>query len=375
PAPPRRSPRPRPRRAAARRRSRRPPEGERVVEPGRRRPSRQHVERPGLLAQHDLDPGGDRLVAEGEDVAEGADPGGGELLRRAVPEGVAGAHRGAHRLRARRGAVEAEVALHHEVDLAHDLGHAERAGEHAVRAGDAPGLQRRLDDAVLVLLDGVRRAHLGAGRVGAVHADGRRRLARPERAGVDLVEVDHRPAPVGAALLARLHAGPAADATAVVDHEHGVVAHVALPATRSSRTAQTLNSGILDSGSSAGLVSWLAAFRPPQWYGTNTVSGRIVAVTRAGSSIEPRRLVTRTRSPSTTPRNSASRGCTSHRGSGYWSTSWPMRRVCSPDRYWLTTRPVVNQMGNSSSVCSAGGRHGVGTNRARPDGVGKRRSS
>src|SRR5690606_7609489 len=167
---------------------------------------------------------------------------------------------------------------------------------------------------------------LGARRVGAVHAHGRRGLAGAGRAVVDLVQVDHRPAPVGAALLARLHAGLAADAPAVVDHEDGLVGHArgssswvdASPGspeippsggdcpepaasavlrapvasggsaeprpsdgvvtdtsrssvtgpparTRSTRTAHTLYSGIFDSGSSTGLVSWLAALRPPQW--------------------------------------------------------------------------------------------------------------
>ena len=37
----------------------------------------------------------------------------------------------------------------------------------------------------------------------------------------------------------------------------------------------------------------------------------------------------------------ASLGCISMRGSGYCRTSGPMRRVCVPDRNWLTTRPVV----------------------------------
>ena len=35
--------------------------------------------------------------------------------------------------------------------------------------------------------------------------------------------------------------------------------------TRSTRTADTLYSGIFDFGSSARLVSWLAAWRPAQW--------------------------------------------------------------------------------------------------------------
>jgi hypothetical protein len=45
------------------------------------------------------------------------------------------------------------------------------------------------------------------------------------------------------------------------------------------RTAATLNSGIFEIGSTARLVSWLAALPPGQWYGMNTVSGRIVLTT------------------------------------------------------------------------------------------------
>src|SRR5690606_12004006 len=219
--------------------------------------------------------------------------------------------------------------------------------------------------------------------------------------------VDHRGAPVGAALLARLHARLAADAPALVDHEDVVAqrtrqrsgrrggpgadrhrhSHDGLPSwwvrmvgaatvwlvatrptsrssttaerggpTRSTRTADTLYSGIFDSGSRARFVSWLADREPGQWYGMNTVSGRIVPTTLAGSSIDPRREVTRTMSPVVMPCCSASRGCSSHRGSGYCATSGPMRRVCVPDRYWLITRPVVSQTGYSWSTSSAGGR-------------------
>ena len=57
------------------------------------------------------------------------------------------------------------------------LRHAERAGEHAVVAGDAARLAGRLHDAVAGPLDGVGRADLGAGRRVAVHADDRARSA------------------------------------------------------------------------------------------------------------------------------------------------------------------------------------------------------
>ena len=48
-----------------------------------------------------------------------------------------------------------------------------------------------------------------------------------------------------------------------------------------TRTAHTLYSGIFEIGSCAEIVSWLALLRPAQWYGMNTVSGRIVVTTDA----------------------------------------------------------------------------------------------
>ena len=72
-----------------------------------------------------------------------------------------------------------------------------------------------------------------------------------------------------------------------------------------------------------------------------TVSGRIVRTTEARSVIASRRVVIVTQSPSAMPSCSASRGWISTFGSGCMSTSGPMRRVCVPERYWLTTRPVV----------------------------------
>ena len=90
------------------------------------------------------------------------------------------------------------------------------------------------------------------------------------------LEVDQRLPPMGAALHARLDARLAADAAALVDDEDGgvvdpvaggrhVVPSVVPPARESTRTAATLNSGILASGSTARLVSSLAALAPGQW--------------------------------------------------------------------------------------------------------------
>ena len=57
----------------------------------------------------------------------------------------------------------------------------------------------------------------------------------------------------------------------------------------------------------------------------NTVSGRIVRTTQARKVMASRRVVTVTQSPSRTPSGSASRGCSSTLGSGYWSSSGPIR--------------------------------------------------
>ena len=118
------------------------------------------------------------------------------------------------------------------------------------------------------LLDRVGRADLRAGRIFAVHADLGRRLHAV--APLDRLEVDHRAAAMCVALLARLHAGLAADAARVVDEERELV-HRMPPAAGSSaamspagagafetRTAQILNSGIFDTGSIARIVQVFA---------------------------------------------------------------------------------------------------------------------
>ena len=86
----------------------------------------------------------------------------------------------------------------------------------------------------------------------------------------------------------------------------------------------------------------------------NTVSGRIVLtdVRRQRHRAAPGRH--RDEVAVDDAERSASSGCISHSGSGYCATRPPMRRVCVPDRYWLTTRPVVSQTGYSSSTTSAG---------------------
>ena len=98
--------------------------------------------------------------------------------------------------------------------------------------------------------------------------------------------------------------------------------------------------------------------------GMNTVSGRIVLTTCAGSVIVPRRDVTVTKSPSAIPSGAARFGCISHNGSGYCATSAAMRRVCVPDKYCDTTRPVVNNTGYSASTDSADNLYGTPWKRA-----------
>ena len=148
-------------------------------------------------------------------------------------------------------------------------------------------------------------------------------------------------ASVGAALLAGLHAGLAADAAALVDHEDRasvdergsrdglpvVELEVALvggsrrgrrPARRVPRT--TLYSGIFEIGSSARFVSWFAACdaRPVVRDEHGVGSDRRHDRGRQGHLAAPRWRPC-TRSPSATPSSPARRGCISQSGSGYWS--------------------------------------------------------
>src|SRR5690606_4112602 len=92
------------------------------------------------------------------------------------------------------------------------------------------------------------------------------------------------------------------------------------PSTRDRRHAAVLNAGIQDVGSKREIVSVLAATGEAQWYGMNTVSGRIVATTLAGSTDSPRRDSTRTLSPSRMPSAAAVLGWTSTHRRGACST-------------------------------------------------------
>ena len=235
-------------------------------------------------------------------------------LGRHVGQRLAGADRGAHGPLADRGAVVAHVALHHLLVVPAPAsgmpnGQASTQFEQAMQRG----FERRLHDAVLALLDGVGGADLRAGGVVAVHADVGR--GGDGLRAVDEVEVDHRDAAMGVALLAGLEAGLAADAARRVDVEFACRTSARLgcspsggPAAFSIRQADTLNSGILLRGSSVRCVRRLALRSPGQWYGMKTVSGRMVRTTIACSVIAPRRVVTVTQSPSAIPCCSASRG-------------------------------------------------------------------
>ena len=97
------------------------------------------------------------------------------------------------------------------------LGHAKGAGLNAIRAGDATRGVGAVDDAKLVLRDGVGRADFRADRVLAVHADLDRGLRGQEP--IHVIHMDHRGLPVGFALGAGHLAGVAPDATLRVEEE------------------------------------------------------------------------------------------------------------------------------------------------------------
>ena len=86
----------------------------------------------------------------------------------------------------------------------------------------------------------------------------------------------------------------------IADHDQTFLDHsLSLPFVdgRSTRTAQTLNSGIRLIGSRASFVSRLADPSPPQWKGRKTVSSRILLVTSTRKRPRPRRVVSTTSPP------------------------------------------------------------------------------
>ena len=72
-------------------------------------------------------------------------------------------------------------------------------------------------------------------------------------------------------------------------------------ASRDAHRADLELGDLRDRVDARGSCSWLAARSSGQWYGTKTVSGRMVFTTSARTTSAPRRLSTRTKSPSAMP--------------------------------------------------------------------------
>ena len=114
-----------------------------------------------------------------------------------------------------------------------------------------------------------------------------------------------------------------------------------------------------------------AAAAPAQWYGTNTVSGRIVSVTSAGYVTSPRRVTTRTGSPFANP----SEGCTSTHGPRRLldERADPPGLVAGEE---VRDGPPGREPHRELVVHGLGGScHSTGLNRARPSGKLKRSSN
>ena len=102
----------------------------------------------------------------------------------------------------------------------------------------------------------------------------------------------------------------------------------------------------------------------------NARPGRRPGSSRTGASTEPRREVTRTISPCSTPeprRRPRATGRASRRDAAASGS----RFDCTPVLYESSRRPVVSRIGNSSSSSSIGGAHSAGP-RTAPRGPCKR---
>ena len=195
---------------------------------------------------------------------------------------------------------------------------------------------------------------------------------------IEDVEVDHRVSLVGVALAAGLDAGVAADAAARIDEEllglgDGHASVLAPSARRRHRPSEGARRRPCTRGSSRSdparrsSTGWRSC-APGQWYGMKIVSGRIVRTTRTARVQDPRRDPAVAQSPSASAEPRRRLRMDLDVGLGALVQRGPMRRVCSPDRNWLTTRPVVRISGYSSSGTSAGGVYGATTKCARPSG-------
>jgi len=140
------------------------------------------------------------------------------LFHRAIVKSFGGTYGGAHWALANRSAIIAHIALHHLIESRYILGNAEGAGHDAVLAANAARLLRRLDNAVWGLFNGIRRTHLGTGRIFAVHTNLWGRLHGV--CAVDVVQMNHGRAAMRVAFTAGLKASLAADAPGWIDNEN-----------------------------------------------------------------------------------------------------------------------------------------------------------
>ena len=128
-------------------------------------------------------------------------------------------------------------------------------------------------------------------------------------------------------------------------------------ATLTSDTADTLNSGWKEIGSTASLVTAFTLRYSPnksfQWNGAKQHPGRTRSVTTAGRTARPRRDAISTLSPSTMDRLDASEGWISKNGPGLRRFSLSTLPVLVSVCHWCCTRPVLSVNGNSSSDSSA----------------------
>ena len=122
-------------------------------------------------------------------------------------------------------------------------------------------------------------------------------------------------------------------------------------------TAACFSSGCFESGQNAGEVSALTPlsrspvlllpdrYSSPQCIAMKACAAPTCALARTGTTMEPRREVTCTRSPSTSFWRAMSCTCMSSDGSG----TWPNRRPTLPVRlmpcHWSRRRPVLSENG------------------------------
>src|SRR4029078_6221306 len=143
-------------------------------------------------------------------------------LARAEEQRLTGTHGRAHRFLADARPVVAHVALHHDLAVLVELGHAEGTRHDAIPARDTARLARGLHHTIRRPLDRVCRTDLRAPPLLAVHSpDGTVLLAVNAHDGnglhalgpIDVLEMNHRFTSVRVALRARLQACLTADAS------------------------------------------------------------------------------------------------------------------------------------------------------------------